>query len=72
MAKNEITCDEILKELKAKQYRPVYYLMGEEAYYIDLIADYIEDKVLTETEKEFNLTVIYGNETDIAYCKVKQ
>lgn len=66
MAKNEITCDEILKELKAKQYRPVYYLMGEEAYYIDLIADYIEDKVLTETEKEFNLTVIYGNETDIA------
>ena len=39
MAKQEITCDDILKELRAKQYRPVYYLMGEEPYYIDLIAD---------------------------------
>ena len=33
MAKQEITCDDILKELRAKQYRPVYYLMGEEPYY---------------------------------------
>lgn len=55
MAKQEITCDDILKELRAKQYRPVYYLMGEEPYYIDLIADYITDNILTETEKEFNL-----------------
>ena len=47
MAKQEITCDDILKELRAKQYRPVYYLMGEEPYYIDLIADYITDNVLT-------------------------
>jgi len=54
------TCDDILKELGAKQYRPVYYLMGEESYYIDLIADYITNNVLNETEKEFNLTVVYG------------
>lgn len=48
----ELTCDsDILKELKAKQYRPVYYLMGEESYYIDLIADYIAEHVLNETEK---------------------
>lgn len=66
MAKQEITCDDILKELKAKQYRPVYYLMGEEAYYIDLIADYIADNVLTDTEKEFNQTVVYGADVDIA------
>ena len=46
MAKQELTCDDILKELKAKQYRPIYYLMGEESYYIDLIADYITDNVL--------------------------
>ena len=59
MAKQELTCDDILKELRAKQYRPVYYLMGEESYYIDLIADYITDNVLSETEKEFNLTVVY-------------
>ena len=66
MAKQEITCDDILKELRAKQYRPVYYLMGEEPYYIDLIADHITDKILTETEKEFNLTVVYGADVDIA------
>ena len=41
MAKQEITCDDILRELKAGQYRPIYYLMGEEPYYIDLISDYI-------------------------------
>ena len=66
MAKQEITCDDILKELRAKQYRPVYYLMGEEPYYIDLIADYITDNILTKTEKEFNLTVVYGADVDIA------
>lgn len=66
MAKQEITCEDILKELKAKQYAPIYYLMGEESYYIDLISDYIEEHVLTETEKEFNLTVMYGAEVDVA------
>ena len=65
MAKQELTCDDILKELRAKQYRPIYYLMGEESYYIDLIADYITDNVLNETEKEFNLTVVYGADVDV-------
>ena len=58
MAKQETTCDDILKELRAKQYRPVYYLMGEESYYIDLISDYIVDNVLTDTEKEFNRYIL--------------
>ena len=40
--------------------------MGEEDYYIDRIADYILEHVLTETEKEFNQTVLYGSDTDIA------
>ena len=66
MAKQELSCDDILNELRAKQYRPIYYLMGEESYYIDLIADYITDNVLSETEKEFNLTVVYGADVDIA------
>ena len=66
MAKQEITCEDILKELKAKHYAPVYYLMGEEPYYIDVIADYIAEHVLTETEKEFNQTIVYGADTDIA------
>ena len=66
MAKQEITYDDILKELKTKHFRPIYYLMGEESYYIDLIADYITENVLNETEKEFNLTVVYGADVDIA------
>ena len=66
MAKQEITCEDILKELKAKHYAPIYYLMGEEPYYIDVIADYIAEHVLTETEKEFNQTIVYGADVDIA------
>lgn len=66
MTKQEITCDDILRELRSKQYRPIYYLMGEEVYYIDLISDYIMDNVLTDTEKEFNLSVVYGADVDIA------
>lgn len=55
----------ILQDLKNKVYHPVYFLTGEEAYYIDLIADYIEDHVLDEAEKDFNQTVLYGKETDM-------
>jgi DNA polymerase-3 subunit delta len=64
MAK-EVTYEEIARDLKERRYKPVYYLMGEEAYYIDRIADYIADTVLTETEKEFNQTILYGADTDI-------
>ena len=66
MAKQEFTYEDILKELKAKRYRAVYYLMGEEPYYIDQISNYIIDNVLTDVEKEFNLTVIYGADVDVA------
>lgn len=65
MAKQTLTYDSLLKELKAKQYRPVYYLMGEEPYYIDKIADYMADNILSESEKEFNLTIVYGTDVDI-------
>lgn len=64
MAK-ETTYEEIARNLKNKIYSPVYFLMGEEGYYIDRISDYIMDTVLTETEKEFNLTLLYGSDTDI-------
>lgn len=64
MAK-ETTYEEIARNLNNKIYSPVYFLMGEEDYYIDRISDYIMDTVLTETEKEFNLTLLYGSDTDI-------
>ena len=61
----ELTADDILRELKKGEYRPVYYLMGEESYYIDLIADYIATHALDEVEREFNQQIIYGGETEI-------
>lgn len=55
----------ILKDLKNKVYHPVYFLTGEETYYIDLITDYIEEHVLDESEKDFNQTILYGKDTDL-------
>lgn len=57
--------DQIMADLKRKNYSPVYFLMGEEPYYIDEITEYIAENVLNETEKVFNQTVIYGKDTDI-------
>ncbi len=54
----------ILQSLKAKQFAPVYFLCGEEPYYIDAIAGYIEKHALDEPDKEFNQTVLYGNDID--------
>lgn len=65
MAK-EVTYEEIVRDLKNRVYKPVYYLMGEETYYIDKISDYISDTILTDEEKEFNLTVMYGGDVDVA------
>jgi DNA polymerase III subunit delta len=56
--------EQIIQELKKKIYHPVYFLTGEEAYYIDLVSDYIENNVLSEAEKGFNQTVFYGRDTD--------
>jgi DNA polymerase-3 subunit delta len=66
MAKQEITFEGIMSSLQAKQYAPIYFLMGEEGYFIDVISNYIIDHVLTNEEKEFNLTVAYGADVDIA------
>lgn len=55
----------IVNDIKNGQIKPIYFLMGEEAYYIDKIADYIEQNVLTEDEKGFNQTVLYGRDVTI-------
>lgn len=56
---------EILSDLKQKKYYPIYVLQGEEPYYIDLISDYIEQNILTEEEKDFNQTIVYGKDTSV-------
>jgi len=60
------TPEKVLGELKEGKYAPVYFLQGEETYYIDLISDYIEDNVLSETEKGFNETIMYGKDVSMS------
>ena len=55
---------EILQNLKKKIYHPIYVLMGEEPYFIDLISDYIANNILEEGERSFNQTILYGKDTD--------
>ena len=59
------TYESIMSELKSGVYRPVYYLMGEEGYFTDRITDYIMENALDEVERDFNMTVYYGLDTDI-------
>ncbi len=56
----------ILTDLKSRKYAPVYFLQGEESFYIDLIADYIEANVLSDAEKGFNQVVVYGKDSAMA------
>ncbi|MBR4440128.1 MAG: DNA polymerase III subunit delta [Bacteroidales bacterium] len=60
------TYEGILSDLKAKKFAPVYLLQGDEPYYIDKISAYIEKNVLTDDEKTFNQTVVYGKDIDVA------
>lgn len=59
------TFDSILSDLKNRKFKPLYVLTGEEPYYIDVIADYIEKNVLQEQEKEFNQSILYGADIDV-------
>ncbi len=56
------TFDELAKSLTARDYRPVYLLMGEESYYIDKACALFEKGILTEEESEMNLTILYGKD----------
>ena len=55
----------LVEDLKKGQIKPIYFLMGEEAYYIDKISDFIEDNLLDEAEKGFNQMVLYGRDVTI-------
>lgn len=60
-----MTHEQVLADLKAKKYNSIYFLAGEETFYIDLISDYIEKNILDEAEKGFNQTVMYGRDVEI-------
>lgn len=68
MAKRKSTVDaytELIQELKKKIYKPIYFLTGDEPYYIDKISDFIAANVLEESEKAFNQTILYGKDVDV-------
>lgn len=58
--------DKILREWKINAYKPIYWLEGDEPYFIDILMDYAEKKILTEAESSFNLTIFYGKDADWA------
>lgn len=59
-----MTFDQIISDLKSEKYAPIYFLTGEEPYYIDIVTNYITNNILTEEEKSFNFTVFYGKDSD--------
>jgi DNA polymerase III subunit delta len=58
-----MTLEKILSDLKKKQYKPVYWLEGEEEFFIDQVIHYAENEILTESEASFNLTILYGRDS---------
>jgi len=62
MAQAAVTYESVMKELQEGKFRPVYYLMGEESYYIDKICDYIAENVLQPEERDFNQTILFGSD----------
>lgn len=58
--------NEILNLLRKKEYAPIYFLQGEEPYYIDQISNYIEENAIPEADRGFNQTIMYGKDSSIA------
>ncbi len=56
---------DLLLDLKRKILKPIYFLQGEEPYYIDYISDYIEQNIVDESLREFDQTIVYGKDTDM-------
>ncbi|AFL85543.1 DNA polymerase III, delta subunit [Belliella baltica DSM 15883] len=54
--------EDVIKDLKAGKYAPIYFLQGEEPHFIDVISDYIEKHAIAEHEKGFNQTIMYGKD----------
>lgn len=63
--KTNPTYKDILADIKKRDFAPVYILMGEEPYYLDLIASALENSVVDEADKDFNFSMFFGAEADI-------
>src|SRR5688572_27285877 len=54
-----------MADLRAKKFAPVYFLQGEETFYIDLLSSYIENNVLDPAERSFNQVIVYGKDSPV-------
>lgn len=63
-ATNSVTHESIVREVRAGNVAPVYYLMGEESYYIDRLSDFLVETLLRPEERDFNLITLFGPDTD--------
>lgn len=54
----------LFQSIQNKQFAPFYLIDGEEAFYIDLITNFFEEKILTAAERDFNLITLYGKDTE--------
>lgn len=54
----------LLQGLQMRQFAPVYLIDGEDNYYLDMISDYFENKILSPAERDFNLMVLYGKDAE--------
>jgi DNA polymerase-3 subunit delta len=61
-----MSAEKIIGEWKKKSYKPVYWLEGEENFFIDKVMDFAEHNILPESEASFNLTVFYGKDANWA------
>jgi len=61
-----MSAEKIISDWKKKNFKPIYWLEGEEPYFIDMVVNYAENYILSESEASFNLTIFYGHDTDWA------
>ena len=65
-AAKSLTAEDIVRDVRAGRVAPVYYLMGEEDYYINELSEFLMDTLLRPDERDFNLDIVYGADTNIA------
>lgn len=61
-----MTFDQIISDITNRNFKPLYFLQGDEPYFIDQIVDKLMDGILDEMQKAFNLNVLYGKDSDVA------
>lgn len=61
-----MTFDKIISDIESRNFKPLYFLQGEEPYFIDIITDKLMNGILDEMQKAFNLNILYGKDSDAA------